>query len=294
MLTIASLQDAERYAGAMYEMALDPARSGYPTYADGLRTRADLLNDARRAVEAENAVLLLFWEGDALEGWLMLDRDASERYLQLCGYGVRRASSAPAALGELLAWLRERFAGYTLYCGLPGENLAARFFLQKNSFACVEQSWNHVLKFGSPAAPARWAKARAALGAGERILPVGPHNYEAFRAVYRPDESTYWNCDRILPCLERWSIFLYYAGETPEGAVLAQNNGTASEIFGLVLPGGGRDARAGRALLAAALEAASSAGARQMTFFCEPEVCGTAQALGFRCVGQYLCLTRTV
>lgn len=70
MLKEATLQDVQTHAALAYALACDPARSCYPTYADGIKTKEDFLLDARRAAEGETSELLLFEMDGVVEGWL--------------------------------------------------------------------------------------------------------------------------------------------------------------------------------------------------------------------------------
>ena len=40
MLIRAAMEDVERYGEMAYALALDPGRSSYPTYGDGVKTKA--------------------------------------------------------------------------------------------------------------------------------------------------------------------------------------------------------------------------------------------------------------
>ena len=46
------------YADFVYALALDPARSGYPSYSDGIKTKEMFLESAAQALARENEGLL--------------------------------------------------------------------------------------------------------------------------------------------------------------------------------------------------------------------------------------------
>ena len=48
-----------QYLDSAYELALDMSRSCYPTYADGLKTRADFDAHAARPFQRDNYTMLL-------------------------------------------------------------------------------------------------------------------------------------------------------------------------------------------------------------------------------------------
>lgn len=51
-------QDFDRYLDFAYQLALDMTKSGYPTYADGIKTKDDFVARAREAFSADNEEML--------------------------------------------------------------------------------------------------------------------------------------------------------------------------------------------------------------------------------------------
>lgn len=90
MLVQATPEDVKTYGELAYRLALDPAKSGYPTYADGIKTRADFFRAAERAVTDETAELLLFCAEGKVEGWISFYWIPEDRYLQLIGFQINR------------------------------------------------------------------------------------------------------------------------------------------------------------------------------------------------------------
>ena len=72
------------------------------------------------------------------------------------------------------------------------------------------------------------------------------------------------------------------------GALQARRDSEMGEIFALFFADG-YDERAYRALVTAALNGARADGAGSMVFFNDDETQADALALGFRCVGAYMC-----
>ncbi len=189
MLISAAHEDIEKYGELAYALALDPARSCYPTYADGIKTKADFLAAAECALASETAELLLFIQDGAVEGWFSYFWINEDKYLQLDGCNVRHGT---AALTELLDRLEARFAGYTAYFGFPGENREAADFLRARGFDCVERDWNFSFFFDG------YTPVQCARG----IEKISRRNFDLFRAVYRAEPDAYWSCDRILDALD--------------------------------------------------------------------------------------------
>lgn len=279
MLTPATLQDIQTYGETVYRLALDPSRTSYPAYFDGIKTKAEFFADAARAVSDENAELLLFRAEDAVEGWLSYFRLPNDRYLQLTACHLARNTAQ--ALSELLARLEDRFPGDTAYFGFPGENREAIDFLAAHGFFCMEQSWNHSFFFGGD----------LPTGFDPCVEKISRTNFDHFRALYRPDAETYWTADRIWETLENWTIFVYRRGETPLVTVFLTGSDGHFEIFGTEFAVGFCET-AFRALLVAALGDCERQGAKFLTYLCEDDKCADLRALGFRPVGQYRLYTK--
>ena len=191
MLISAAHEDIEKYGELAYGLALDPARSCYPTYADGIKTKADFLAAAERALASEMAELLLFIQDGAVEGWLSYFWINEDKYLQLDGCNVRHGTTA--ALTELLDRLEARFAGYTAYFGFPGENREAADFLRARGFDCVERDWNFSFFFDA-------IRPRSAPAALKR----SPAGTLTFSAPYTAQSLT--RTGAVTASLTRWTI----------------------------------------------------------------------------------------
>ena len=283
MLTAATLGDVQTYGDWVYDLALDPTKSSYPTYADGIKTRADFGADARRSVTQQNGELLLFSRGGTVEGWIQYFWIPEERYLQLTACSIREGTAQ--ALTELLERLEARFPGYALYFGFPGENTQATAFLAANGFRCIEDDWNYVFDLGGVVPQAVDA----------HVVRIGRENYGIFRALHdQAGEEMYWNSDRIEEHLDEWSIFAYVRTGEGVGTVFLRTDGGLAEIFGLEFAAKKIDVEACRALLAAALAHTKRLGMKYLMFLGEAALRPVLHALGFRCVGRYCCYVRTL
>lgn len=285
MLRKAVAEDIAKYGDFVYELALDQTKSAYPTYADGIKTREDFLAAARKAVAEDTSELLLFFRGDVLEGWIQYFWILEDHYLQCDACNIRRGTAQ--ALGELLKLLRADFPGYTFYFGFPACNVEAVCFLRENGFRCVEEAWNNTYFLES-----RECSSEDENIGHENIIRIGRNNYDQFRAVYRPDEETYWNCDRILECLEDWAVFVYREEQNPVGTIFFRGNKGYYEIYGMDFAEGKYRREVCLAMLTAALNDCRRAGAKYLTYFCdscEEALQKAVQEAGFHCVGGYVC-----
>lgn len=278
MLTPLQPAQFAQYADFAYQLALDPARSCYPAYFDGVKTRDGFLRAAREALESQTAEILLFVQSGRVQGWLQYFWTADERYLQLTACSV--ASDTAAALSEFLSYARGRFAGFSCVCGFAEENTQALAFLQANGFSCLERLCSNTC------VPARLPEIapRAAL------VHVTRENFGRFRALHAHVEAQmYWTSDRMCKTLERWQILLLEDGGADVGAVYMTGEKPVLEVFGVDLAPGAQDG-AYIALLTGALWQAKRLGAQYVTYLCEPAREAQVQAAGFQRIGEYVCL----
>lgn len=283
MLLKAQAEDVAKYGDFVYELALDQAKSGYPTYADGIKSKEDFLADAEKRVAEDTSELWLFYLEEVFEGWISCFWIPEDRYLQCSACNIRRG--AKQALARLMELLKTNFGGYTVYFGFPKDNKEAIRFLRDNKFQCIEEAWNNTFFFES----------YEYFPENENIVRISRDNYDAFRAVYHPDGETYWNCERILECLEEWTVLVYQTEGRPVGTVFFRGNRGHYEIFGMDYTDEKYREEACAPMLRAVLNHCKRAGAEYLTFFCETAEEGvqrTVREMGFRCVGGYVCYCR--
>ena len=283
MLLRAEEKDIATYADLAYACALQGSTSSYPCYADGIKTKADFLTAAHRAVQAQTEELLLFSENGRVLGWLSYEWIAQDKYLALQSCNL--CDNTAQALTELSGRLRERFPGYAAYFGFPEENREAVSFLRENGFFCIERSQNHSFFFQKhPPAPF----------SDPAVVRITRDNFHMLRAVYHPDAKTYWNCERLYKALDDWHIFVYREGETPLATVFFSGKNGWFEIFGLEFSDGVFRPSVCRCLLSSALSACRELGADYMTYFCTEAETEILRRLGFVRIGTYLLYEKTL
>lgn len=276
MLIKATANNLKKYGDFAYSLALDPAKSCYPTYCDGIKTKADFLASAERALASQTAEILLFSIDGKVEGWLSFDRIPEDRYLQLNGFSIDHGMEQ--ALAELLERLEAQFAGYTAYFGYPGDNHDAIRFLAEHGFRCIEQDWNHSFFFDGYTAE----------GSSPCVEKISRHNFAMFRAVYHPDDETYWNADRIFETIDDWIIFVYQQADCPVAAVFLTGADGYYEIYGTEFAEGVFQEDVFHALLTASLNECKGRNAQYLTYLCGERERSALSKLGFKCVGQYV------
>ena len=283
MLARATMQDIRDYGDWAYSLALDPTRSGYPTYCDGIKTKAEFLTAAKQALMRETEELLLFRMDGAVEGWISLTWIPEDGYLQVDSFNIRRGTRR--ALEELLTLLERHYSGYTAHFGFPGENRDAICFLRSQGFRCIEHAWNHTFVFQNYRATAD----------AEGIERITRQSFDRFCAVYRPDPDTYWDCSRILETLEDWTIFVKDQNGAPDSAIFLRGGGArCCEVYGAAFADGEFHERSFCELRSAALNACKRMGARYMTYLCGEEERKALQEFGFRYIGEYVLYAKSL
>ena len=263
-----------------YQLALDPARSGYPVYFDGMKTREDFVSRTRKALERPGEDVLLFEEGGEVEGLIAFEHPEEEHYLHTFIFSIRRDTGT--ALAEFLDYCRERWPGFTLDLGFPAENVEAIGWLEGQGIPCNERSWNFLLNMDG----------YVPLPKPNRVKRVGAENFEEFAVIHRQIQGDmFWNCERVRSTLDDWAIFVTGEGENSGEVLMTLDNSPHQEIFALEFVDEQYHSEGFRALLTAALNLLKAHGTKWLTFFVD-EGCPQGELLkdlGFRLVGTFVC-----
>lgn len=285
MLRLIKEAEFDRYIGFAYELALDPARSGYHVYYDGMKTREDFVSRAWKALERPGEDVLLFEEDGEVEGLIAFEHPEEEHYLHTFIFSIRRDTGT--ALAEFLDYCRERWPGFTLDLAFPAENVEATSWLEGQGIPCNDRSWNFLLNLD------RYKPLPEPSG----VKRITAENFEEFAAVHRQiQEDMFWNCERVRAALNRWVIFVTGEGETAGEVLMTLDGKPHEEIFALEFVDGQSHDEAFQALLTAALNLLKAHGTKWLTFFVD-EGCPQGEllkALSFRLVGTFVCHRLTV
>ncbi len=279
MLRICTEQEYEKYAGFVYELALDQTKSGYPTYCDGIKTKEMFMERARKAFLSDTECILLFEYEGVVEGWIHYYYFPEDNYLSTESFNINLHTEQ--ALQEFLELVQEKFKGYELFLGYPKQNKKAIAFLLAHGFECIEEDYNNSV-FLSEYEPIRIS---------DKVVSITRDNYQYFRALHSNLEGDmYWNSDRIYSDIDNWIIFAKIKDNEADGCVyfMTADDGWF-EIFGIDFKDNVFDPVLFRELLGKALNVAKELGGKYMTFFCDEEGEETVMKLGFKCVGGYVC-----
>lgn len=272
-----SKNEFDQYADFIYELAMDPTKSGYPTYRDGIKTKEKFVERSHKAFERDDEQMLLFEYEGKVQGMIHYFWLPEDHYLQtICfniGMGTRQAIS------EFLAYVGERFKGYDVFLRFPAENKSAVEFLAEQGFECIEDDYNNTAFLDKLHMP------RENTG----LIRIEKGNYEKFETLHDPTEG-YWNSERILADLDNWIILLKEKDGESQGAVYyrAVDDGWF-EIYGIDLSQEAYNPVLFQNLLNGALLDAKRRNGRFLTFFCDEEYEEAAMECGFECIGNNLC-----
>lgn len=270
----------KKYVDYAYELALCPARTSYPVYYDGIKTKEDFISRTEKAFDLEEEEILLYLEEGEPCGWIHYYGLEEDRYLSTVSMSF--SAHMEQGLEAFLAYAGEKYPGCQVWLGFPEENRQALSWLAENGFETEEESYNDVF-------------AMEGYGVREEtggIKRVTEENFPLFAKLHSLYEAEmYWNSERLRRNLDKWRIFLYCEGEIPLGAVYCTGEGLA-EIFGVDFAGGVYRPEVFRILTEAMLNACKIQGVRNLIFFNDQESQPDALALGFTCVGKYVLMVK--
>ncbi|MBR3357252.1 MAG: hypothetical protein IKG46_05415 [Solobacterium sp.] len=279
MLRICSKEEFIDYIDFAYELASDLTKSGYPTYCDGVKTKAMFMERSLKAFDRETEQILLFeYEGkvDGLIHYYFLPED---NYLDTCFFLADKAIDR--ALSEFRAYAAANFPGYDLFLGFPADNQTAVNFLAGHGFECIESDYNNT----------SFLTRFEHIKENRNVIRIRQDNYRLFQMLHNQIEGDmYWNSERIYEDLDHWTVYVKEKEGKPLGAVYYMDARDGwFEIFGIDIDRDAYDPELFKELLEAALFDARSRNGRVMTFFCDEEYEWAAKECGFDCIGKYLC-----
>lgn len=279
MLVPLQKKDFDKYIDFAYELALDPARTCYPVYYDGVKTRALFEADARKGISLPEDQILLYEEDGVIEGWLHYYYLPEDRYIAHRSCGVRRNTAR--ALQELSEHLAARYPGCEWAVGFPSENQEALDWVKAAGFELLEDSQYYTFHFDQyipgPEDPS--------------VERITEENFEKFQRVHHAIEGEmYWNCQRLREDLPSWDLFVAEEDGVAGEVMATSFKDGMYEIFALCCEDGNYHEDLYRRLLTRFLNEGKRQGAKDLVFFVgtDDEMNRIMPELGFQLVGRYL------
>ena len=182
MLRIPTANEFEEYSERAYVLALDPSRSSFPSYADGIKTKKDFLAVAKRGFENEE--IYIFEHGGEMRGWIHFYVLTEDRYIGIEAFETDGFEKEQFA--EFAALLKEKYAGYEVTAGFPSQNERAVSAAIENGFEIIEESAVNILFFSDYEPQSE----------SERVEPLTKKNLAVFAKLHDKVEM-YWNTKRL-------------------------------------------------------------------------------------------------
>ncbi len=260
MLRIPTANEFEEYSERAYVLALDPSRSSFPSYADGIKTKEDFLAIAKRGFESENEEIYIFEHGGEMRGWIHFYVLTEDKYIDIEAFETDGFEKEQFA--DFVALLKEKYTGYEVTAGFPSQNERAVSAAIENGFEIIEESAVNILFFSD-------YEPQSESG---RVEPLTKKNLAVFAKLHDKVEM-YWNTKRLTEAYfggDKWRIYLT-ENDGKAAAIYFVYAENIAEIFGLDFSDG-FDGTAAEELLTAALnEAKKNVSAKAMYWFTEDE-----------------------
>lgn len=260
MLRIPTANEFEEYYERAYVLALDPSRSSFPSYADGIKTKEDFLAIAKRGFESENEEIYIFEHGGEMRGWIHFYVLTEDKYIGIEAFETDGFEKEQFA--EFAALLKEKYAGYEVTAGFPSQNERAVSAAIENGFEIIEESAVNILFFSD-------YEPQSESG---RVEPLTKNNLAVFAKLHDKVEM-YWNTKRLTEAYfdgDKWRIYLTEKNGKA-AAIYFVFAGNIAEIFGLDFSDGFDGTTAEELLTAALNEAKKNVSAKAMYWFTEDE-----------------------
>ena len=260
MLRIPTANEFEEYSERAYMLALDPSRSSFPSYADGIKTKEDFLAIAKRGFESENEEIYIFEHGGEMRGWIHFYVLTEDKYIGIEAFETDGFEKEQIA--DFVALLKEKYTGYEVTAGFPSQNERAVSAAIENGFEIIEESAVNILFFSNYEPQPESVS----------VEPLTKKNLAVFAKLHDKVEM-YWNTKRLTEAYfdgDKWRIYLTEKNGKA-AAIYFVFAGNIAEIFGLDFSDG-FDGTAAEELLTAALnEAKKNVSAKAMYWFTEDE-----------------------
>ena len=270
----------EKYIDYAYELALQPAKTSYPVYYDGIKTREDFVRRTEKAFSIEGEEILLYMEEDKVCGWIHYYYLKEDNYLSTVSMVF--SDHMEQGLEEFLAYASSKYPDSEIWLGFPEENQQALSYLAEKGFELLEESYNDVLFLDN------YREGENTEG----IVQVTEENFPLFAQLHSQfDSDMYWNSERLRQSLEQWMIYLYEKKNVLQGAIYCIK-GELAEIFGVDYADGVYSPEVFCALTEAVLNACKARQVKHLVFFNDEESQADALACGFSCVGKYVLMVR--
>lgn len=283
MLRSLRKNEYKNYLDWAYGLALDMTRSGYPTYADGLKPKSEFEEAAARVFEREHEEILLFEiDGKAL-GWLHYFALPEDQYLDMRTFCTE--DQTEQTIDELLAYLAPKYPGFTMHFGFSTQNTRAVNHLIELGWTLQEESLVGVMKFEEYTPRQETVE----------LTAITAKNFERFAAIHAQwDGRMYWDNAHLWEDLDRWHLYVYQRDGQDMACIYFICIAGMLQIFGMDYLEGRFDETAFRTLLLRALNQGKAEGMESFYYFHDANEAPTVKELGIHSLGKYVMYSKRI
>lgn len=282
MLIPLKSDEFNKYADYAYELTQDLTKSCFPIYKDGIKTKEDFLKTAKETFDSDNREILLFILDGKVNGWINYYVLSADKYISFNSFSIQ--SETPKAINEFIEYISQKYAGFTVYFGLPTDNISAISHLKKIGAELLEESYVDIMFFKKYNIDSKIKK----------CVRVNMNNFSDFEGLHKiHDSEMYWNCTRLLEHLNEWNILMLYENREAVGAIyycIYENS--MMEIFGVDFSDGTFNEDIYEILLTNALNDGKARKIKSLTYFTDCNEHLLTQKAGFECICKYVLYTK--
>jgi hypothetical protein len=124
---------------------MDLSKTSFPVYDDGVKTKEDFIQRAKKGLQSKNEEILTFIDNGNVQGLIHYYVIEADKYIGINFLSI--ASAYAKALRELLDYWHIRYSGYEWNLYFPEQNADALSYMAQSGQKDAEQSVVEVLLF---------------------------------------------------------------------------------------------------------------------------------------------------
>lgn len=280
MLKEANEKDLDKYMDYIYNLATDITKSGYPTFADSIKTKDDFVRFSKASFKHENEKILLYLINNEVKGWIHYYYIEEDKYLTTFSFEAEEKLSE--MLSEFYQFAIDKFKGYTLWIGLSDKCIDGINFFNDNSFSLVEESTNLTFDFSL----------YEPLIESPNIERLKKSDYNEFKKLH-DKQDMYWDSDHIYDKFDSWNIFIYRENKEIKAQIYYIDEKIMLEIFGVDFKES-FDEEIYKKLITKCLNEGKKQNSLYIDYFAEDYEVSILLLLGFRNTGKYQCFNKKI
>jgi N-acetylglutamate synthase-like GNAT family acetyltransferase len=267
MLKKLEKKDFDTYISIAYQISMDLSKTSFPVYVDGIKTKENFIQRAKKGLQSKNEEILIFVDNGSVQGLIHYYVLEEDKYIGVNFISIRE--SYTKALRELLDYWRIRYSGYEWNIYFPEQNVNAISYMAQIGYEDAEQSVVEILLFDEYHIQPE----------SNSIIPITKENFQEFSNIHhRFEKDMYWTSERILEDLDYWEVFVL----PNKGAIYYNGKERGNlEIFGIDICEEESSGDTSKLLLISALNHAKKSNGKSMYFFTESDMKQIAESLGF-------------